>query len=386
VQLEFPNGPPSPADDWLKVTLPTGQSAQLQVLTSTGFIVDEVEYPLPLATTADFQSLEKGDPSVVEDQDADGLDERWYPSGKLYTPGQLNDNDGLKEGEGLEATVHDPSQELAVRNRPLEGIGELAGLPSGTAWKPFASADLAKIVDRLTVEGIRLETEGRLIEGEGAWAEDADGYYVHTDPAKADASGVWEWTAVPDGTYHLSLYGWSEEQFSVRWQRADGTATDWSPALSADAQGRVVIGQVMIGGEGTPANTLTLEAQCATGSGICHLDHVRLDPRLIRVGPINVNTAPLEVLRSLPGMTEQLASRIIASRPYGDKDQKGRGIGDLLVGEVLGTTEEDVLEVFRQIAHLLTTRSDMFQILSLGQAMDDDRVGASQRIQTVIQR
>jgi hypothetical protein len=104
------------------------------------------------------------------------------------------------------------------------------------------------------------------------------------------------------------------------------------------------------------------------------------------VGPVNVNTAPLEVLRSLPGMTEQLASRIIASRPYGDRDQKGRGIGDLLVGEVLGTTEEDVLEIFRQIAHLLTTRSDMFQILSLGQALDDDRVGASQRIRTVIQR
>jgi len=34
----------------------------------------------------------------------------------------------------------------------------------------------------------------------------------------------------------------------------------------------------------------------------------------------------------------------------------------------------------------LTTRSDMFQIMSLGQATDDDRVDAAQRIQTVIQR
>jgi hypothetical protein len=197
---------------------------------------------------------------------------------------------------------------------------------------------------------------------------------------------VWQWTAVPDGTYRLSLYGWTEEHVSVRWQLADGTSTDWSPALSADAQGRVVIGQATIGGEGTPANEFTLEVTCASASGICHLDHVRLDPQLVRLGPVNVNTASLEVLRALPGMTDQLASRIIAARPYGDKDQKGRGIGDLLDGDVLGATDEDVLEVFRQMAHLLTTRSDMFQIISLGQALDEDRVGATQRIQTVIQR
>ena len=385
-QLEFPSGPPSPEDDWLKVTLPAGQSAQVKLLTNKGVVVDAVEYPLPLPTTAEFQSLEKGDPSVIVDRDADGLDEGWYPSGQLYTPGEPNDNDGLKEGEGVDAIVHDPLEELTVRNRSLEGIGQLAGLSSGTAWEPFASDELAKIVDRLTVEGIRLETEGRLIEGEHAWAEDADGFYVHTDPALADVIGVWQWIAVPDVTYRVSLYGWTEEQLSVRWRLADGTSTDWSPALSTDAQGRLIIGQVTIGGGGTPANTLTLEAQCATPSGICHVDHVRLDPRLVRVGAVNVNTAPMEVLRALPGMTEQLASRIIASRPYGDKDQKGRGIGDLFVGEVLGTTEEDVLEVFRQIAHVLTTRSDMFQILSLGQALDDDRVGATQRIQTVIQR
>jgi hypothetical protein len=85
-------------------------------------------------------------------------------------------------------------------------------------------------------------------------------------------------------------------------------------------------------------------------------------------------------------MTDQLASRIIAGRPFGDQDQKGRGIGDLLAGEVLGTTEEDRLDTFRQIGHLLTTRSDMFHITSLGQALDDEQVGATQRIQTVIQR
>ena len=119
---------------------------------------------------------------------------------------------------------------------------------------------------------------------------------------------------------------------------------------------------------------------------MCHVDNIQLDPQLIRVGPVNVNTAPLEVLRVLPGMTDVIVSRVMAGRPYGDKEQQGRGIGDLLDSEALGSLEEDRLAVFRQVAHFLTTRSDMFQILSLGQSLEGDRVGASQRVQTVIQR
>ena len=202
----------------------------------------------------------------------------------------------------------------------------------------------------------------------------------------ADVAGRWGWTGLFDGTYWLSLFAQPGEQFAVRWQGADAQFTEWSPALSADAQGRVVIGQVTIGADGTPTGTLTLEVRCASVSGICHFDNVRLDPLLVRVGPININTAPLEVLRALPGMTDAIASRLMAGRPYGDQGQKGRGSGDLLVGDVLGTAEEDKLAVFRRLGHLVTTRSDMFQILSLGQQLDDDRAGASQRVQTIIQR
>jgi hypothetical protein len=295
--------------------------------------------------------------------------------------------------------VHDPSEETLVLNRPLVGVGELAGLASGKAWKPFSTTDLAKIVDRLTVEGYRLEAEDHLADSQGAeaWHEQTDGY-LHTSPAQADVAGRWQWLALSDGEYRLSLYGCAGcqgEQMSVRWERGDETFTDWSPPLSTDAQGRIVIGQITIGTpadpeegpeDGTRPQTLTLEATCASPSGICHIDHLRLDPQLIRIGPVNVNTAPVGVLLALPGMTDALASRIIASRPYGDKDQKGRGIGDLFLGNVLGTDDEEKLETFRRLAHLLTTRSEVFQILSLGQGMDGSRVQATQRIQTIVQR
>jgi len=381
VQLEFPSGGPTPEDDWLKVAV-SGGHARL-ILRNQGATVDEVEYPLPLQTTANFQSLEKGDPTALGDADNDGIDDRWYPSLKLYTPGQPNDNAGLKDSGGA---VHAPAREITVRNRPLEGIGELAGLPSGAAWTRFSSADLAKIVDRLTVDGIRLEAEGHLTGGQEAWAEKSEGTVVHTSAAQADVSGAWQWIGIQDGSYRLGIYGWPGEQLSVRWQHADQTFSEWSPALLMDAQGRIAVGEMTIGTGGTPPNTLTLEAQCASVSGICHLDYIRLDPRLIRIGPVNINTASLEVLRAMPGMTEALASRIVAGRPYGDQHQKARGIGDLLAGDVLGSTEEDKLNTFRMLGHLLTTRSDMFEVISLGQAMEGDRTGATQRIRTVIQR
>lgn len=394
VQLEFPGGPPSADDDWLKISPGAGGVTRL-ILRSGASVVDEVEYPLPLPTTANFQSLEKGDPTVNLDSDGDGIDDGWFPSLRLYTPGVTNDNNGLRELNGLEVITHDPAGEVAVLNRPLRGVGELAGLASGEPWEPFSSEDLAKLVDRLTVEGLVLEVEGRLESGGDAWLEHAEGYYEYSSTQQPAAVGRWRWTQVPEGRYRLGLFGWSGESMSVRWEQADGAYSAWSPPLTADARGALVVGEITIGpaasGETgapvTPPNTLALEARCASASGICHLGHVQLDPQLIRVGPVNINTAPLEVLRALPDMTEPLASRLIAGRPYGDRDQKGRGIGDVLLGDVLGADEETKLAVFRRLAHLLTTRSDMFQIQSVGQATnEDDRVNASQRITTVVQR
>lgn len=403
VQLEFPGGAPTPDDDWLKAELSAAGPARLLVR-SGELVADEVGYPLP--ASARLQSLEKGDPSVVTDQDGDGVDDGWYPSLRLYTPGEPNDNDGMKAETAEGLVSHHPEREVAVLNRALQGIGELAGLPSGAAWIPFATVDLANLVDRLTVEGLRLEAEGHAVSGEEAWQERGAGYYEYSQTALPVIAGGWEWTDVPSGSYRFSLSGCPGchgEQLSVRWQQADRSWTAWSPPRGADAQGRVVIGEITIGPEsrdvppspgeegplearGTPERTLALELTCASANGICHFDHAQLDPQLIRIGPINVNTAPLEVLLSLPEVNEAMASRIMAGRPYGDQERRGRGIGDLLLGAVLGEGEQEKLAAFQRLAHLLTTRSDVFQIVSLGQAIEGDHVEAAQRIVTVVER
>jgi hypothetical protein len=263
----------------------------------------------------------------------------------------------------------------------LDGLGELAGLPSGASWQAVSTADLAKFVDRLTVRGLRLEPENHLI-GSSAWHETSDGY----ETSQENAGGTWQWKDVPDGQYRLCLYGWSGEQMAVRWHTAPDQFGDWTPTLAADAQGRIVIGQVTVGMDASAANTLTLQVRCDSPSGVCHALHVLLDPQLSVEGVINVNTAPTDVLLCLPGMTEAVAQRVIDGRPYGDQDQKARGIGDLLMGSVLGEEEEDKLERFRQFAHLLTVRSRVFRVMSHGESLEHNKRVAGQRIHAVVQR
>ena len=390
VQLEFPGGAPSRDDDWLKGSVSGGGATRL-ILHQHESVVDETEYPLPPPTTSAFQSVEKGDPTVVVDEDRDGVDEGWYPSLKLYTPGATNDNNGLRELAGLEVIVHDPAEEVTVLNRPLKGVGELAGVASGAAWEPVTVPDLARLADRLTVEGLRLEPSGHLIAGNGAWLELSEGGYAYSSTSQPAVSGMWRWTDVQNGAYRLSVYGEAGERMAVRWEQASGAFTEWSPELSTDAQGRIVIGQILIGesadtGPGTVAHTLTLEVTCASQSGVCHLAHAQLDPRLVRLGAINVNTASREVLLAMPGMTEARVTRLMAGRPYGDRDGKSRGIGDLLAGDAFGTDDEEILNTFRQLGHMITTRSNTFQILSLGQATQQEKAQATQRILTVVER
>ena len=380
VQLEFPSGPPNPDGGWLTTAVPAGKSAEL-TLRNGEDLVDDVEYLLPLAVAA-FQSLEKGDPTVIVDADGDGIDDGWYPSLQLFTPGMPNDNNGLRELKGQELVVHDPSKEITIVNHALHSVGELAGLPSGVAWKAVASQDLAKIADRLTVTGIRLEASGHLTEGEGAWRERVDGY----ETSQEGGQGTWRWTGIPDGQYRLGLYGWSGEQLTVRWQEAAGQYSEWIPVRRSDAQGRIVVGQISVGMAGAAANTLTLQVKCQSTGGVCHVNHVSLDPQLMVEGLVNVNTAPLEVLLCLPGMTDAIAQRIIQNRPYGDRDHKARGIGDLLSGSVLGEAEEDKLKHFKQLAHLLTVRSHVFRVTSIGESLEREHPIASQRIQAVVQR
>ena len=89
-------------------------------------------------------------------------------------------------------------------------------------------------------------------------------------------------------------------------------------------------------------------------------------------GAININTAGLDVLTCLPGVSRELAQAVISQRQSGGFFAN---TGELL--KVPGLTSD----MFKQIAPLVTARSETFRILSEGKINSS---GARQRIQAII--
>jgi DNA uptake protein ComE-like DNA-binding protein len=101
-------------------------------------------------------------------------------------------------------------------------------------------------------------------------------------------------------------------------------------------------------------------------------DDVTTETSQSLAGVININTASLDVLVCLPGLTRELAQAIISQRQSGGFFAS---TGELL--KVPGLTRD----IFKQIAPLVTARSETFRILSEGKI---NSTGARQRIQTIV--
>ncbi|MCM8785306.1 MAG: hypothetical protein NC827_04900 [Candidatus Omnitrophica bacterium] len=107
-------------------------------------------------------------------------------------------------------------------------------------------------------------------------------------------------------------------------------------------------------------------------------------------GRININTAFKEVLESLPLVDESLAEKIISARPFedisevlgifGDKNEKGQLNEEIIkYGFDLKDNDLDLYidikkekeMIFSKIVNLITVRSNVFKIISLGQKVQD---------------
>ncbi|MEK6764712.1 MAG: hypothetical protein AABY49_00585 [Planctomycetota bacterium] len=112
-----------------------------------------------------------------------------------------------------------------------------------------------------------------------------------------------------------------------------------------------------------------------------------IDGREYRIpGLINVNTAPAEVLQSLPNITNPIATAIegSGSKPF-------TNIGDLVddVIEITGAgTKWNKEKTFRSISNLITTRSNVFTVYVTAQITDEaiSTVYAEKRIMAIVDR
>jgi len=101
-------------------------------------------------------------------------------------------------------------------------------------------------------------------------------------------------------------------------------------------------------------------------------DYLAVDDETRTVGPININTASALVLRTLPGVSDELAQAIIMHR-----NSAGYFANAAHVLRVSGMTRD----IYKQIAPRITARSETFRILSEGQVQSS---GARSRIEVVI--
>jgi hypothetical protein len=109
-------------------------------------------------------------------------------------------------------------------------------------------------------------------------------------------------------------------------------------------------------------------------------------------GLINVNTASVEVLESLPDITNAIATAI-----QGDNGKPFSSIGNLLedVPDITntGSTKWDKEKPFRSISNLITTRSNVFTVYVTAQVTEEDisdppntQVFAEKRILAIVDR
>ena len=238
-----------------------------------------------------------------------------------------------------------------------------------------------------------------------------------------DDAGEWEWRHkdIVPGTYGLYLFGlndsilttefleenWNAEIeasiFNFKTQSYDPLPRDTSTGGSLhrvrSRNRRLRYGKGdsifcgMIGPEHiSPYHGIRLkliphstgQKQC---SGFAWFNFAYLSPGH-SFGKININTAPAQVLSSLPGVPSALATSIANGIGDGARPRKPyRTIGDIL--DVKGMTPD----IFSRICNLITTASDQYRIKVVGQALQPhntatnrQRVIAESRLDVVLDR
>lgn len=101
-------------------------------------------------------------------------------------------------------------------------------------------------------------------------------------------------------------------------------------------------------------------------------DSVTTETETLREGVVNVNTAGLEVLACLPGVSRELAQAIVSYRS---------SAGFLSSTAALLNVQGMTTAIFKQISKRVTTRSETFRILAEGRVRSS---GVRQRVQAVV--
>lgn len=258
----------------------------------------------------------------------------------------------------------------SIKDRPYASIGELGDVFLGT--NNNATYDLEAYpdyLDKITVSALRLEAENAdsVVWGNSETASDHDGskrYY----PDAGDA-GPWSWNWTFDintaaditkpfrlrngSNFDLIAYG----QFGSNFQSPSGTIRWIKPNHGTSME------SVTVGGGGV-ANRVHLDI-FKNGATVPKLNFVVLTPEPYTWGRININTAPRDVLMTLPGITAAIADAIENYRPPSLSNNAFNNIQEIM--SIAGIDEAE----FKPISNLITVRSDVYRVIVQAQKAFD---------------
>ncbi|MDD4980720.1 MAG: type II secretion system protein GspK [Candidatus Omnitrophica bacterium] len=325
---------------------------------SRGERIDAIEYQSTQLKA--FTSLERPDPSAKSDTDGNGFFDGWYlsESQTLSTPGAANENSGMyTRDEKTGKLIKNNISQVKVLNQPFSGLAEAEELSSGENWKKFSVEDIARMADHFSYEAIPLDM------------------YSYEKPGGSDTVGTWEFSAVPKGSYSLSVLTDDADLEGKEIRVAVKTvATEEfnDPESLLFISGSAFYGEIEI-----PGDPGILQIQITAGSEKIKsgLKQIRLEPVFSVAGRVNINTAKKEVLRSIL-TSEALTDVILSNRPLGIKDSRKLGVGDLFL----------LNPGFIPFCNYFTVKSDVYEISSRGDFSPQGKTLAYQTIRTVIER
>jgi len=270
-------------------------------------------------------------------------------------------------GQGTPGAVNTGGASVteAVKDRPFASPGFMTEVYKGTgdyATNKLTTSDIKDFVTVLTNAYYRLEAENST--SPPAWATDTglDGTTRYIAPtAGSNATLTWTGLHIPDGTYNLFVAG----GIGGKFQCPSGTPRVMRP------DGLVYCGTADIAG-----GSLTVDVY-GDGTNLYSLDYILLTPVAASppvIGKININTSSEQVLNALP-YALATGGLIIDYRNGADNkdgtadDNPFENIGEYL--SISGLSEPMLAEAFQKEANLITVRSDIFEIIVLGEAIED---------------
>ena len=345
VQLEFNNSIEG-SDDVIP-----DDNAEVILYDDRGEIVDAVEYVI--ASVVPFNSIGRGDPAAAADIDSDGLYDGWENSRalSLATPGMSNKNSLLEKIDPITLEVSYRNQiEQNISNELFENVTSFYGTPSSFAWQSMSSRDISLLADKFTEDVILLFAETEIVI------------------LASGESKEWEFDSVKQGRYTLKIT--TAETIDSAVFITIETAAGPTSGTYVPEDGLLTFGMLTVQEE--DFIKVSIENQSLESFSI---EEIILEPAQEVHGRINVNTASKNVMDYLFG---SYADSIILNRPYGEKNTRLLGVGDLLAFNALS------LDKFAEHASFLTVRSDVYEIISTGQSVGLYK--SKHKIETVVER